>query len=176
MIRITALLRNCFHGQVSYLRSAGASQKQPICKHGRRKRRSKNEPVLMVYRVRKKLKKSDPDPEVKLRDYMCEKFYDIRTFGAVMTTFVKASLNCGQTDPGGRCSLAVPGAWTRLWGRWLRSPGRSLPRRRDAENQKSGNGQEEHCTLCLIPGGGATFPQTLPGRPPGFPREDLELL
>lgn len=23
-------------------------------------------------------------------------FYDIRTFGAVMTTFVKASLNCGQ--------------------------------------------------------------------------------
>ena len=51
MIRITALLRNCFHGQISYRRSAGASQKQPICKPGRRKRRSKNEPVLMVYRV-----------------------------------------------------------------------------------------------------------------------------
>ena len=28
-----------------------ASQKQPICKPGRRKRRSKNEQVLMVYRV-----------------------------------------------------------------------------------------------------------------------------
>ena len=27
---------------------------------------------------------------------MCENFFDIRTFGAVMTTFVKASLNCGQ--------------------------------------------------------------------------------
>ena len=27
---------------------------------------------------------------------MCRNFYDIRTFGAVMTTFVKASLNCGQ--------------------------------------------------------------------------------
>jgi CRISPR-associated protein Csd2 len=27
---------------------------------------------------------------------MCANFYDIRTFGAVMTTFVKASLNCGQ--------------------------------------------------------------------------------
>ena len=27
---------------------------------------------------------------------MCDNFYDIRTFGAVMTTFVKASLNCGQ--------------------------------------------------------------------------------
>ena len=27
---------------------------------------------------------------------MCENFFDIRTFGAVMTTFVKANLNCGQ--------------------------------------------------------------------------------
>ena len=44
----------------------------------------------------KKLKKSDPDVDVKLRDYMCNNFYDIRTFGAVMTTFVKAALNCGQ--------------------------------------------------------------------------------
>ena len=44
----------------------------------------------------KKLKKSDPDVDLKLRDYMCDNFYDIRAFGAVMTTFVKASLNCGQ--------------------------------------------------------------------------------
>lgn len=32
----------------------------------------------------------------QIRDFMCENFYDIRTFGAVMTTFVKAALNCGQ--------------------------------------------------------------------------------
>ena len=44
----------------------------------------------------KKLKKTDPDVDIKLRDYMCDNFYDIRTFGAVMTTFVKAALNCGQ--------------------------------------------------------------------------------
>ena len=44
----------------------------------------------------KELKKKDPDADVKIRDFMCEKFYDIRTFGAVMTTFVKAALNCGQ--------------------------------------------------------------------------------
>ena len=31
-----------------------------------------------------------------IRDFMCGNFYDIRTFGAVMTTFVKANLNCGQ--------------------------------------------------------------------------------
>lgn len=44
----------------------------------------------------KDLKKKDPDADVKIRDYMCRNFFDIRTFGAVMTTFVKASLNCGQ--------------------------------------------------------------------------------
>ncbi len=32
----------------------------------------------------------------KIRDFMCQNFYDIRTFGAVMTTFVKGALNCGQ--------------------------------------------------------------------------------
>lgn len=44
----------------------------------------------------KEKKKKDPDLDRKLRDWMCANFYDIRTFGAVMTTFVKASLNCGQ--------------------------------------------------------------------------------
>ena len=41
-------------------------------------------------------KKDDPDIDRKIRDYMCENYFDIRTFGAVMTTFVKAALNCGQ--------------------------------------------------------------------------------
>ena len=41
-------------------------------------------------------KKKDPDVDQKIRDFMCSNFYDIRTFGAVMTTFVKAALNCGQ--------------------------------------------------------------------------------
>ena len=44
----------------------------------------------------KELKKSTPDIDRKIRDFMCSNFYDIRTFGAVMTTFVKAALNCGQ--------------------------------------------------------------------------------
>ena len=44
----------------------------------------------------KAAKKNDPDLDKKIRNFMCANFYDIRTFGAVMTTFVKASLNCGQ--------------------------------------------------------------------------------
>ena len=44
----------------------------------------------------KKLKKTDPALDEKIRDFMCEQYYDVRAFGAVMTTFVKNSLNCGQ--------------------------------------------------------------------------------
>ena len=44
----------------------------------------------------KKLEKKDPEIDAKLRDFMCANFYDVRTFGAVMTTFVKEKLNCGQ--------------------------------------------------------------------------------
>lgn len=42
------------------------------------------------------LKKKDKDADKKVRDFMCRNFYDIRTFGAVMTTFVSGKLNCGQ--------------------------------------------------------------------------------
>lgn len=44
----------------------------------------------------KAAKKDDPEIDRKIRDFMCQNFYDIRTFGAVMTTFVKGALNCGQ--------------------------------------------------------------------------------
>lgn len=44
----------------------------------------------------KAAKKADPDIDVKIRDFMCRNYFDIRTFGAVMTTFVKGALNCGQ--------------------------------------------------------------------------------
>lgn len=44
----------------------------------------------------KERKKADPDLDKKLRDWMCANFFDIRTFGAVMTTFTKNALNCGQ--------------------------------------------------------------------------------
>lgn len=44
----------------------------------------------------KKLKKDNPEIDTQLRNVMCKTFYDVRTFGAVMTTFVKKNLNCGQ--------------------------------------------------------------------------------
>lgn len=44
----------------------------------------------------KTAKKKNPDADSLLRDFMCSNFFDIRTFGAVMTTFMKGALNCGQ--------------------------------------------------------------------------------
>ncbi|WP_066716729.1 type I-C CRISPR-associated protein Cas7/Csd2 [Clostridium sp. Marseille-P299] len=44
----------------------------------------------------KEANKSKGEIDEKIADFMCQNFYDIRTFGAVMTTFVKAKLNCGQ--------------------------------------------------------------------------------
>ncbi len=43
-----------------------------------------------------KAAKKDGSIDNKIRDWMCQNFYDIRTFGAVMTTFIKGGLNCGQ--------------------------------------------------------------------------------
>lgn len=44
-----------------------------------------------------KAKKADGmDVDLIVKDWMCQNFYDIRTFGAVMTTMVKGALNCGQ--------------------------------------------------------------------------------
>lgn len=44
----------------------------------------------------KEAKKKDDKLDEKLRGFMCENFFDVRTFGAVMTTFTKGALNCGQ--------------------------------------------------------------------------------
>ena len=54
----------------------------------------------------KSAKKADPGIDKKLRDFMCSNFYDIRTFGAVMTTFVKGALNCGQVRGPGQLNFA----------------------------------------------------------------------
>ena len=60
--------------------------------------RSDNEALaaLGIKEDLKAAKKADPGIDRKLQNYMCESYFDIRTFGAVMTTFVKGALNCGQ--------------------------------------------------------------------------------
>lgn len=43
------------------------------------------------------IKKSDPDAEQKILDWMCQKYFDVRTFGAVMTRFSKMP-GCANTQ------------------------------------------------------------------------------
>lgn len=43
-----------------------------------------------------KMRKNHPEIDIAIRNWLCEHFFDIRTFGAVMTTCVKGALNCGQ--------------------------------------------------------------------------------
>lgn len=49
-------------------------------------------------KLKEAIKEAQKDGNIDrmIEDYMCRNFYDIRTFGAVMTTMVKGALNCGQ--------------------------------------------------------------------------------
>ena len=46
--------------------------------------------------IKAKKETENIDADTVIRDWMCANFYDVRTFGAVMTTMVKGALNCGQ--------------------------------------------------------------------------------
>lgn len=53
-------------------------------------------PGAKVADVIKTLKKDDPGKDREILSYMCKTFFDIRTFGAVMTTFVTGGFSSGQ--------------------------------------------------------------------------------
>jgi len=66
----------------------------------------------------------------KLTDWMCTNFFDIRTFGAVMTTGV----NCGQVR--GPVQITLPGPRKRYY-RWKsRSPAHRSPTKRTAKRNE----------------------------------------
>ena len=73
----------------------------------------------------KNLKKTDPMLDVKVRDFMCQNFYDIRTFGAVMTTSTgDHDYQSGNHDGGGCCQ------------------------------KRNGNGKKIYCSVWSVPGRG----------------------
>ena len=109
----------------------------------------------------KDAKKKDDQLDSKLRDFMCQNFYDIRTFGAVMTTFVKGALNCGQV----RYSLALPAVWIPLCRR--KSPSRVLPsppRLMQRKKAPKWAASTSYPTVCTVRR--AMFPPTSPARRP----------
>lgn len=121
----------------------------------------------------KKLKKSDPDADVKLRDYMCQNFYDIRTFGAVMTTFVKASLNCGQVR--GPVQLGFARSIDPVISQEVTITRVAITTEKDAENKSTEMGRKSIVPYGLYRVEGYVS-ANLARRVTGFSEEDLELL
>lgn len=120
-----------------------------------------------------KVKKSDPDLEIKLRDWMCSHFYDIRTFGAVMTTFVKSKLNCGQVR--GPVQLGFARSIDPVTPQEITITRVAITTEEDAEKKgtEMGNKQIVPYGLYLAEG---FVSANLARKVTGFSEEDLELL
>ena len=121
----------------------------------------------------KKLKKSDPDVDIKLRDYMCQHFYDIRTFGAVMTTFVKASLNCGQVR--GPVQIGFARSIDPIISQEVTITRVAITTEKDAENKSTEMGRKNIVPYGLYRAEGY-ISANLARKVTGFSEEDLELL
>lgn len=121
----------------------------------------------------KKLKKNDSDADVKLRDYMCRNFYDIRTFGAVMTTFVKASLNCGQVR--GPVQIGFARSIDPIISQEVTITRVAITTEKDAENKSTEMGRKSIVPYGLYRVEGY-ISANLARKVTGFSEEDLELL
>lgn len=121
----------------------------------------------------KEAKKKDPDIDKKIRDFMCKNFYDIRTFGAVMTTFVKAALNCGQVR--GPVQLGFARSVDPIISQEVTITRIAITTEKDAEDKKTEIGRKNIVPYALYKAEGY-ISANLARKVTGFSEEDLELL
>ena len=121
----------------------------------------------------KGLKKKDPDADAKIRDFMCSTFYDVRTFGAVMTTFVKAALNCGQVR--GPVQLTFARSIDRIEPDEVTITRVAITKAEDAERKDTEMGRKYVVPYALYRCEGFVS-ANLARKTTGFSEEDLELL
>ena len=121
----------------------------------------------------KELKKSTPDIDRKIRDFMCSNFYDIRTFGAVMTTFVKAALNCGQVR--GPVQLSFARSIDPIIAQEITITRVAITTEADAEKKSTEMGRKNIVPYGLYRVEGY-ISANLARKVTGFTEEDLELL
>lgn len=121
----------------------------------------------------KELRKKDPDIDSKIRNFMCENFYDIRTFGAVMTTFVKASLNCGQVR--GPVQIGFARSIDPIVSQEVTITRVAITTEKDAENKKTEMGRKNIVPYALYRAEGY-ISANLARKTTGFSEDDLELL
>lgn len=121
----------------------------------------------------KDLKKKDPDVDRKIRDFMCRNFFDIRTFGAVMTTFVKAALNCGQVR--GPVQLGFARSVDPIISQEVTITRVAITTEKDAESKKTEMGRKNIVPYALYRAEGY-ISANLSRKITGFSEDDLELL
>lgn len=121
----------------------------------------------------KEAKKKDPDIDLKIRNYMCDNFFDIRTFGAVMTTFVKAALNCGQVR--GPVQLGFAKSIDPVISQEVTVTRVAITTEKDAEEKKTEIGRKSIIPYALYRTEGYVS-ANLARKVTGFSEEDLELL
>ena len=121
----------------------------------------------------KELKKKDPEADIKIRDFMCRNFYDVRTFGAVMTTFVKASLNCGQVR--GPVQLGFARSIDPIVSQEVTITRVAITTEKDAENKSTEMGRKNIVPYALYRGEGY-ISANLARKVTGFSEEDLDPL
>lgn len=137
--------------------------------------RSDNEAVaaLGIDGDLKAAKKSTPDIDRKLRDWMCQNFFDIRTFGAVMTTFVKGALNCGQVR--GPVQLSFAKSVDPIMPQEVTITRVAITTEADAEKKGTEMGRKYIVPYALYRAEGYVS-ANLARKTTGFSEEDLELL
>ncbi len=121
----------------------------------------------------KDLKKNNPDADEKIRDFMCSNFFDIRTFGAVMTTFVKASLNCGQVR--GPVQLGFARSIDPIIAQEVTITRVAITTEEDANNKSTEMGRKSIVPYGLYRAEGY-ISANLARKVTGFTEDDLELL
>lgn len=120
-----------------------------------------------------KLKKEDKEKDIKIRDFMCSNFFDIRTFGAVMTTFVSKALNCGQVR--GPVQLGMAHSIDPIAPQDITITRVTRTTEKEAEDKKNAIGHKYIVPYALYRMEGYVS-ANLAQKVTGFSEEDLELL
>lgn len=121
----------------------------------------------------KAAKKDNEKLDLLLRDYMCSNFYDIRTFGAVMTTFVKGNLNCGQVR--GPVQIGFAKSVDPIMAQEVTITRVAITTEADAEKKDTEMGRKYIVPYGLYRAEGYVS-ANLARKTTGFSEEDLELL
>lgn len=121
----------------------------------------------------KELKKDDPEIDKKICQFMCNNFFDIRTFGAVMTTFVKAALNCGQVR--GPVQLGFARSIDPIVTQEVTITRVAITTKKDAENKSTEMGRKYIVPYALYRVDGY-ISANLARKVTGFSKDDLALL